>query len=211
MADFLRNWIVNITAIIIFIMFLDTIMPNNTMKRYINVIIGILIIIAVIKPILLMKDNADSFYGNILETANYFEKSGSAVNSEGISKYQKEKAILIFENNLKNEITRLVRNNTMSEYKEISVDLELERNIESKDLGNIKAISVALSNDKGKVIEVNRIKIGFDNDSEENINVINKDKAEYNLNDNKIKSEIKDVISKALGINSSIISVDIRQ
>ena len=51
MADFLREWIINITVIIIFIMFLDTIIPNSSMKRYINVIVGLMIIVVVIKPL----------------------------------------------------------------------------------------------------------------------------------------------------------------
>ena len=46
---------------------------------------------------------------------------------------------------------------------------------------------------------------------EENKNVINKDKAEYNLNDSKISSEIKYGVSKALGISESIISVEVQQ
>ncbi|HOM44065.1 MAG TPA: stage III sporulation protein AF, partial [Bacillota bacterium] len=61
MADFLREWVINIAVIIIFIMFLDTIIPNSSMKRYINVIVGLMIIVVVIKPFVLIKDYADSF------------------------------------------------------------------------------------------------------------------------------------------------------
>ena len=210
MADFLRAWIMNITVIIIFVMFLDTIMPNNSMKRYIKVIVGLLIIIVVIKPFVLVKDYADSFNSEYIETAGFIERSSSEDNRAEISKFQQQKAVEIFESNLKNQILKLVKNSIRSEYKEVSVDLELERNFESEDFGNIKAIIVNLSNDRKEVIEVDRIKIGVNAGMGENKNVINEDKVEYNLNDSKISSEIKDGISKALGISESIVSVNVQ-
>ncbi len=211
MADFLRSWIMNITVIIIFVMFLDMIMPNSSMKRYINVVVGLLIIIVVIKPFVLVKDYAESFDSEFLEATNFVEQGGDQWKSAEINKFQQQKAVEIFENNLKGQIVKLVKNSTKSDYKDISVDLELEKNFESEDFGNIKSITVRLSADRNEVIQVDRIKIGVNEGAEENKNVINKDKAEYNLNDSKISSEIKYGISKALGIGESIVSVEVQQ
>lgn len=210
MADFLRAWIINITVIIIFVMFLDTIMPNNSMKRYINVVVGLLIIIVVIKPFVLVKDYAGSFRNGYLETASFIEQSSSEENIAEISKFQQQKAVEIFENNLKNQILKLAKSSIRPEYKEVSVDLELERNFESENFGNIKGITVNLSNDRKEVIEVDRIKIGDNEGVGKKKNVINEDKIEYNLNDSKISSEIKDRISKALGISESIVIVNVQ-
>ncbi|HYF82838.1 MAG TPA: stage III sporulation protein AF [Clostridia bacterium] len=211
MADFLRSWITNITVIIIFVMFLDMIMPNDSMKRYINVIVGLLIIIVVIKPFVLVKDYAESFDNQFLEAASFVEQSGNQGENAEISKFQQQQAVEIFEDNMKGQIVKLVKNSTKSDYKDVTVDLELERNIESEDFGNIKHITVGLSGDRNKVIQVDRINIGDNEGIEENKNVINKDKAEYNLNDSKISREIKYGISKALGISESIISVEVQQ
>ena len=211
MADFLRNWIMNITVIIIFVMFLDTIMPNNSMKRYINVVVGLLIIIVVIKPFVLMKDYADSFNSDFLEASNFIDQSGLEGESVEISKFQQQKALEIFEDNLKSQILKLVRSTTGFDYNEVSVDLELERNFESEDFGNIKSITVNLSNGRKEVIEVDKIKIEVNEGLDENKNVINKDKAEYNLNDSKISITIKDEISKALGISKSIVNINVLQ
>lgn len=211
MADFLRNWIINITIIAIFIMFLDTVMPNNSIKRYINVIVGLLIIIVVIKPFVLIKDYAEDFNSEFLETASYLEQSGSMGNSKEISKFQNKMALEIFEDNLKSQIIKVVRNSTKSKYIEVSAVLELDREFESKNFGEIKSVTVNLSKGRKEVIEVDRIRIGINEDMVENKNVINEDKAEYNLNDSNIKSEIKDKVSEALGISESIVSVNIQQ
>ncbi|KUO71061.1 MAG: hypothetical protein APF77_05005 [Clostridia bacterium BRH_c25] len=211
MADFLRTWIINITVIIIFIMFLDTIMPNNSMKRYINVVVGLLVIIVVIRPFVQVKDFTESFNSEFLEAANFVEQSGSRGDSAEISKYQQQKAVEIFENNLKGQILKLVKNNTGTDYKGVSVELELEKNFESEDFGNIKSIWVGLSKDKKEVLEVDRIKIDVGESIEKNKNVINEDKGEYNLNDSKISSKVKEAISKALGISESIVNVNVQQ
>jgi len=211
MADFLRDWIINITVIIIFIMFLDTIIPNSSMKRYINVIVGLMIIVVVIKPFVLIKDYADSFNTKFLETSSYIEQSGFAADSAEISSFQRQMAVEIFENNLKKQVERIVDNITDSDYEEVSIDLRLEKDFESKDFGEIKSIEVSISKRPKEVIEVDRIRIAGNEDTEVNKNVINKDKVEYNLNNSRIRSEIRDGISKALGISESIIGVEVRQ
>jgi stage III sporulation protein AF len=192
-------------------MFLDTIMPNNSMKRYINVIVGLLIIIVIIKPFVLVKDYADSFESEYLEAASFVEQSGTESNSTEISKFQQQKAIEIFESNLKKQIIGSVKNSTKSEYEEVSVALELEENFESEDFGNIKSVTVNIRSSKREVIQVDRIEIGTEEKMQANKNVIIKDKAEYNLNDRNISSEIKKGISKTLGISESIIWVEVQQ
>ncbi len=210
MSDFLRNWITDITVIIIFIMFMDTIMPNNSMKRYINVIIGLLIIVVIIKPFVLVNEFSESFNGEYIETASFLEMDRSEVKSTEITKYQQQKAIEIFEDNLKKKLTTLIESNVEDEYRGVEVSLELDRDIESKSFGSVKAVKVRLGAAGKDVIEVDRIKIEVNQGTTENKNVINEDKGEYNLNDSKISSEIKDIVSKALGISESVVSVSVQ-
>lgn len=211
MADFLRNWIINITVVIIFVMFLDTIIPNSSMKRYISVIVGLTIIVVVIKPFVLIKEYADSFNMNIIETTSYIEQSGFGTDSTEIIKFQQQKAVEIFENNLKSRIEKIVDKSVNSEYEEVSIDLDLEKDFESNRFGEIKSIKVNISKSTKKVPEVDRIRIMVNEGMEVNKNVINKDKVEYNLNNSKISSDIRNGISEALGINESIVSVEVRQ
>lgn len=211
MAEFLRNWIMNITTVIILIMFLDTIIPGSSMKRYINVIVGLMIIVVVIKPFVLIKEYADNFNMNIIETSSYIEQSGSGIDSNGIIKFQQQKAVEIFENNLRSRIEKIVDKELNSEYEDVSVNLELEKDIESKHFGEIKSIGVSISNSPNEVIEVDKIRIAANESREANKNVINEDKVEYNLNNSRISSEIRNGISKALEINESIVSVQVLQ
>ncbi|MGE5678356.1 MAG: stage III sporulation protein AF [Pseudomonadota bacterium] len=210
MSDFLRAWILNITVIIVFIMFLDTVMPGSSMKRYINVVVGLLVIIVVIEPFVLVKDYAYSFNDEFLEASGYIEQSGEGDKSQEITKYQQQQAIEIFEENLKARLAELVEKSVGGDYEEASVELEVDKDIGSKSFGSIKSVSVSLKDVRKQVIQVDRIKIGADKKGEENKNVINADKAEYNLNDSSISNEIKVAISNALGISESIVDVNVQ-
>lgn len=210
MSDLLRAWILNITVIIVFIMFLDTVMPGSSMKRYINVVVGLLVIIVVIEPFVLVKDYADSFNEEFLEASAYIDQSGTGDKSTEITKYQQQQAIEIFERNLRDRIAELVEKSVGPEYGEATVELEVDKDFGSKAFGSIKSVSVKLKDSGKQVIEVDRIKIGADKNDAENKNVINEDKAEYNLNDSSISDEIKVTISKALGISESIVDVNVQ-
>ena len=150
MAEFLRNWIINITVIIIFIMLLETIIPSSSMKRYINVIVGLMIIVVVIKPFVLVKDYAEDFHLKFLETSGYIEQSGAAADSERIVEFQQKMAVEVFENNLKRLIERIIDENIDSEYGELSINLWLEKDFESKDFGRIKSVEVIINNNSGE-------------------------------------------------------------
>ncbi|MGE5679095.1 MAG: stage III sporulation protein AF, partial [Pseudomonadota bacterium] len=130
--------------------------------------------------------------------------------SQEITKYQQQQAIEIFEENLKARLAELVEKSVEGDYEEASVELEVDKDIGSKSFGSIKSVSVRIKDAGKQVIEVDRIKIGTGKNGEENKNVINEDKAEYNLNDRSISNEIKVAISKALGISESIIDVSVQ-
>lgn len=210
MSDFLRTWILNITVIIVFVMFLDTVMPGSSMKRYINVVVGLLVIIVVIEPFVLVKDYATSFNEEFVEASGYIDKGGEGDKSQEITKYQQQQAIEIFEENLRDKLADLVEKSAGTDYGEASIELEVDKDFGSKSFGSIKSVSVSLKDVRKQVIQVDRIKIGADKKGEENKNVINADKAEYNLNDSSISNEIKVAISNALGISESIVDVSVQ-
>lgn len=211
MVDFLRSWILNITVITVFVMLLDTIMPNSALKRYINVLIGLLIIIVVTKPFMLIKDYAEVFDNEITAAANYIDGSGINEKSGDIARYQKLKALEIYESRIKDQVIQVVEHLNPESSGNIKVNLEIDKEYNSQTFGQVKFIKVSISRNSNSVIEVNKIKIGSVESSKENKNVINKDKGEYNLNDRQLCRDIENGISRALGINEINIAVEVRQ
>lgn len=210
-ADFLKSWIMNITVIIIFVMLLETVMPQSSMKRYINVVIGLLIIIAVTKPFVFIKDYAENFNKEVAAAASFIEGSGTEEKSREISRYQRAKALEIFESNIKDKVRTLVEDLEPESRGKVKVNLEIDSDFESENFGRVKTVKVSIMRDRTAAIEVDKIKIGGPGDTNENKNVINRDKGEYNLNDRQLWEGIVDSISRTLGVSKASIIVEVQQ
>lgn len=210
-ADFLKSWIMNITVIIIFVMLLETVMPQSSMKRYINVVIGLLIIIAVTKPFVFIKDYAENFNKEVAAAASFIEGSGTEEKSREISRYQRAKALEIFESNIKDKVRTLVEDLEPESRGKVKVNLEIDSDFESENFGRVKTVKVSIMRDRTAAIEVDKIKIGGPEDTNENKNVINRDKGEYNLNDRQLWEGIVDSISRTLGVSKASIIVEVQQ
>jgi stage III sporulation protein AF len=50
MAEFVKSWIINIIALVLFILLIEIIIPSGKTRKYINLVTGFLLIIAVINP-----------------------------------------------------------------------------------------------------------------------------------------------------------------
>jgi stage III sporulation protein AF len=50
MVDFLKNWIINIVTIVMVVVLLEIILPSGKMKKYVSLVTGFIIMIAIINP-----------------------------------------------------------------------------------------------------------------------------------------------------------------
>lgn len=142
MIDFLGDWVINIVILVIFLTFLDIILPNHNLKRYINMIAGLLIIIVIINPFinLLSKDiNIErEVFSNIMNSNmknNSYEK--------GIEEIQNQQVINIYKESLKKEIIDLVVSKTPYSISDIS--LEIIEDQDKDDFGKIQSVILILS------------------------------------------------------------------
>lgn len=74
MINFLRDWVTNIICVIIFISFLEILLPNNTIRKYVRVAAGLLIIVVILTPFVQlfnqdinMKNAVSEYYFDINE------------------------------------------------------------------------------------------------------------------------------------------------
>lgn len=207
MLDFLRTWITNIAVIIIFAAFLEMLLPNSDMKRYVKVIIGLLVLLVIIKPFIMIKDINMSFKHNVLETSRFLDRNTINDESSNISVYQNEQALELYKANLKKQIIRTVLSHGKFSEDAIAVNLDIENNMTSQDFGKILNLEVEVKDVKGLAVQVNNIERVIINPNKK---VINSDKHEYNFND-KIEDEIMEDLSSLLGMNKSSIKITIRK
>jgi stage III sporulation protein AF len=105
-ANFIREWLKDIVVLFVIISLVELTIPKGNMKRYVDFIIGIVIVFTVISPFTKMFN----FDINLDKEIEAFSKN--IVTKEGVIEKQNKQIEEIFKNNLAKDIKKLVSENT---------------------------------------------------------------------------------------------------
>lgn len=62
--DFISGWLKGIVLIILFASFMDLLLPSSAMQKYVKLVIGLIIIVAMLTPLLMIVNGKESLAGN---------------------------------------------------------------------------------------------------------------------------------------------------
>ncbi len=193
MMQQLKDWVINICIVVFFVTAVEMILPDNKMKKYAKLVLGLIIISVLMKPIIKIFDknyDIDTYASRAAETlskGNY---------SEDFTKYEKSNISSTIENfnsNLKTLCEKTLKEK-MPQYS-YDVQAKTDYNKENSKF-EIKEIKVAVQD--GKVQKIKKI-------------VINDDSKYVNTDKGNISEEtanlIKKYLSEELKVPASIIKV----
>ncbi len=205
MIDFLKSWVTNIVILVVLISFLEIILPSSNMKRYINMIIGLLVILVLINPFIALITNDMSIekevFSNILE-ANEMSRS----NKENFSDVQDNQVIELYKDSLRKEMLDLI--NSKTKYMIANISIGIVENREDERFGEIEEVSLIVDNspqDTGSNGNKN-INIKVDNVKEVSVKV-NKDSNTKNKNNSSEYNDLRRLISDSYRIPESKIYI----
>lgn len=204
--EFMKSWITNITVVIIFTMLLDILIPNNDMKKFAKVIMGLLIILVVIQPFLMVKNIGYQFQSTMTQAASYIENSSDDT-SNSVEVFQNDAALNIYKQKLSDKVAEIIKSRKEFENREVRVDVDIENDINQKEFGNIKAIQVFIDEDNSGAVQASNIEpVKINTET-----VINKKQGEYNWNNSKLSQDLSADINEALGLKETKISIEIQE
>ncbi|NLW22401.1 MAG: stage III sporulation protein AF [Tissierellia bacterium] len=159
-VEFLRLWVKDMALIFILISIIEIVLPNSNMKRYINVVMGFLIILVIISPIvkLVLKDfNMDKeVFHNIMEGIEFEREENSKFTS-----IQEEQVKKIYINKIKGEVKELVAGCTDHTVESINISIGEEDgnygDIEEIEIILNKGIQMESKEETGDIIKVANI------------------------------------------------------
>ncbi len=195
----------NIVIVIFFIILIDILLPEGNIKQYVKVILGLFVLLAIVEPLINIKNINNYFENTYVETAAYLNEVPLSNNVEVLDLYHKEKAINIYENNIKKMIINKVSRELSIDRNNIDVQLKIENSHKNPDYGSLKHILVIILA-KSNSIGIQKIKKVNIQGSK---NVIYKDEKEYNFNDKAYTEDLKNSLSELLSINKNNIQVKI--
>lgn len=203
MIEFLKPWVINIVIIILFVIITDIVLPDGSMKRYVRVIIGIFVLLAIIQPFIHIKDIKYDFEKSYIESSIILDNKNLLDDKEVLGKYQKIKALEIYEKNLTDKITAAISYKESISKNSIVIKLDINKDHQDSKFGTLNSVQVLIPKEEqtGNIEKIKKVEIGKEE------KVIYKQEKEYNFNDKTSSDEIRDMLSKMLGINKDKVQV----
>lgn len=198
--EIIRHWIITIVSVIIFVTFVEILIPNSDKRRYINVVIGLLIIIVILNPIFHLFKDQITFEDKLLEVSNQLEyttmqnriEHNQYLNNEAVIELYRIQLIEEMKDRLKNLWDYHVKNiNIVIEDKDMEnlglirrIDLTLSKNYSSTiNKESIKPIEIAVSiNKNDNTLEMDSIRIDYEEEMIKNDFSINYSLPKENIN-----------------------------
>lgn len=157
----LNQFVITLVATMIFMTAVDIIAPDNSMKKYIKFVLGLILITVMINPIIKF------FTGGEQEVINTIKKYENML-YEGVNIKEKEdlseEKIESFKNNLNNNCDSLLKNEFAD--KEFKSNVQCNLNLDNMTY-SIDSLEIGVKDKSIKIVD--KIKININKESEEAI------------------------------------------
>lgn len=147
MMEFLKGYIISVTVMILFLAFIDLILPDNNLKKYAKFVTGLIVIITILSPIFKFFDRKSEIETYILNYENDLNVAALNLNKKDIQNKMKLQTEQIFKEKLKESIEKDLYDSTKKRYKVIKIDVEEGIGDSIYAFGNIKYIELKLDDD----------------------------------------------------------------
>ncbi|NLY43495.1 MAG: stage III sporulation protein AF [Clostridiaceae bacterium] len=140
--EVIRNWIINIITIVIVSFFAEMIIPGGSFKKYAKLVIGIVVMIALVKPVIQLSNSEQLLSKMTVEVSNYVDRTRIAERSRLLEEKQNSQIVNIYHEQLTRDIERRV--NAISQTYYSQVEVNIDRDIKSSGFGSIRSINITL-------------------------------------------------------------------
>lgn len=183
--EYLKEFVITLTTISIFIVAIELILPDNSLKKYQNFVLSLIMMAVILTPIIKIFNSDISVAREIDKTINNIKKSYSEENQ---SLYTSNQSNLFIISKLEENCVLLLENKFDKNEFEVSIDGNIDLNTYDID---IKTVTVSIK-DLGEEKKTEKIKVGNNNNIEDDTN---------------ISIDVKSILSKELNIDENIISI----
>lgn len=180
--NFITSWLKDILVVFILVSLLEVILPKGKMRRFVNFIIGLLIILVIISPF----TDLEKLQLNMdLYTEDFIAES----DTHRVIAEQERKVIEVFTNRLNEEVRNLVESNSNYQVTDINITTRKEE----RDEISIQSIYLTIGNENNQSmngIKIKPVELGEDDINQENDQI-----------------DLKSLISDYLGIDRNIVYI----
>lgn len=185
----LKGFVITLVTTMILITAVELIAPDNSMKKYLKFVLGLILIVVILNPILKFFNVGENELKNSISS---YEKNLKEKESDNDINVDSNK---LREESFKNNFNRNCENILKNEFKDMEFKCEVDCNIDFKGVKfDISSINVYIKDKKvKKVVNVEKVEIDTSKESKKKENknkeykdVVNFLKSELEISENKI-------------------------
>lgn len=189
MLSFLKQWIISIAAIVVFMALVELILPSNNFKKYAKFVMGLIVIVMIMSPIFKLFSRNTDASAVIASYSEVLNENSSKPDADSINNSINQKTIDTFKQNLKESIQKQLLDDSGKTYTVAGIDLN-EDPKSSKYL-SIKSISIKLMPENTSIKPVEKVVIGSNSSTdipaEKDKKVIEILKTKYDIDPSSVK------------------------
>lgn len=109
MLDAISDIVKNVAIIILLTTFLDMLLPNSTMQRFVKVVIGLFVMVAILNPILNLFETDFELSSWQLASLPQYKVETVLAKGEEMAKIQEEQALVEYKSRLEKQMEALIK------------------------------------------------------------------------------------------------------
>jgi stage III sporulation protein AF len=200
MVNFMKDWVLNIITLVLFIVMIEILLPSGKMKKYVNLVTGFILIIAIINPFLKLLGNKVSLADTQLSDSNYIDRLEIEKDSKLLKQEQMKQITEVYRKKIIKQLEQSAMD--MEGIADAKADVIINEDYNSGTFGEIKRAYLEISLKSGDnvikpVEKVQQVKIG-------NMNSVSKDEKKL---DPVIKNKLEDKIVKLFNVDKENIVI----
>ncbi len=142
MLEFLRSWIINIVTISIVLILFEILIPTGKIKKIINLVSGFILLIVVINPFIVLKNQSFDLSDSTLSDSFYLDKKEVENSSKILEDTQMKQISAVYKNKVISKIQE--ETNKLEGVESSKVEIEINEDYKSEKFGEIKKVYIEL-------------------------------------------------------------------
>lgn len=142
MIEFLKDWCLNIATLVIFIVLLEMLLPSGKMKKMINLVSGLILVIALINPVLGLLQRGIDLKAYQMSNSNFIDKKEIMVNSQVLKEEQTKQIINLYRDKIIGQLEDLVKD--INGISDVKADVIINEDYSDEKFGEVKRVYLEL-------------------------------------------------------------------
>jgi stage III sporulation protein AF len=163
MIDFIKDWVLNIVTLVIFIIIIEMLVPSGRMKKYAGLVTGFVLIIAIINPFLGLLGGKVNLTDSLSADSAFLDRAELKKNSSLLEEQQMKQIVEVYRKKIIGQLERSAMDT--KGVTKAKADVIINEDYNSENFGEIKRAYLEIGVDAQRdgispAIKVEKVRTG---------------------------------------------------